>query len=126
MTGKYFSEAEQGVLLAAMDRVIKLIINIDLNASPRVIDRHELEKLRHSRAKLISMAARLSPPKRYSHVFSIAFSLETTKACKADDEDDWPTQQELLEAIQARTANLVANNEVVEAVGAPYDTEELS
>lgn len=54
---------------------------------------------------------------KYNHACSIAFSVVT-----AHPEGEDITQEKLVIAILSRLADLVKNNELLEAVGAPFDT----
>lgn len=56
---------------------------------------------------------------RYNHACLIAFSVVTDHP----EGEDF-TQEKLVVAILARLADLVKNNELLEAVGAPFDTHE--
>lgn len=54
---------------------------------------------------------------RYSHAYSLAFELETE-----DEDGELVTQTRMAAAIIGRVHNLVENNKLLEAVGAPDDT----
>lgn len=56
----------------------------------------------------------------YNHVYSIAFELPGSIHPSGDD----VSQDDLAIAILRRLANLVENNELIEAVGYPDDTYE--
>lgn len=56
----------------------------------------------------------------YNHAFTIAF---TVAGSKAEDGED-VTAEQMAAALQKRINDLMANNEMLEAVGAPFDTFE--
>jgi hypothetical protein len=58
--------------------------------------------------------------KRYNHAYAIAFSVSGSAHPAGED----LTQEQLVFAILKRIADLVDNNELVEAVGLPHDTYE--
>jgi hypothetical protein len=58
--------------------------------------------------------------KTYNHAFTIAFSVGGSTHPEGED----VTQEQLAIAILKRIADLVNNNELVEAVGLPFDTYE--
>lgn len=56
---------------------------------------------------------------RYNHAFSLAFEVISSKEDGSD-----VTQEQLALAIRKRVSNLIDNNEMLEAVGPPFDTFE--
>lgn len=54
----------------------------------------------------------------YNHAFTIAFSVPGSKCPDGED----VTAEQMAAALQLRIKDLMANNEMLEAVGAPYDT----
>lgn len=56
----------------------------------------------------------------YNHAFTIAF---TVAGSKSEDGED-VTAEQMAAALQQRIKDLMANNEMLEAVGAPFDTYE--
>lgn len=59
-------------------------------------------------------------PKTYNHAFTIAFSVPGSKCPDGED----VTAEQMAAALQLRIKDLMANNEMLEAVGAPFDTFE--
>lgn len=61
--------------------------------------------------------------KKYNHAFDIAFSIITTAPCGILETDQYPSEEEIFEAIDKRITNLKNNpGDIFEAIGAPYDT----
>jgi hypothetical protein len=58
--------------------------------------------------------------KTYNHAYTLAFSVSNSTHPEGED----VTQTQLAIAILRRVADLVNNNEMVEAVGLPFDTYE--
>ena len=58
--------------------------------------------------------------KQYNHAFTICFSAITSHP-EAED----ITQAQMADAIRARLANLIEHDELLEAVGSPFDTFEM-
>jgi hypothetical protein len=58
--------------------------------------------------------------KTYNHAYSIAFSVSNSTHPEGED----LTQEQLVSAILKRVADLIDNNEMLEAVGLPFDTYE--
>lgn len=58
------------------------------------------------------------PAKTYNHAFTIAFEVPGSKAQDGAD----VTAEQMVEALRKRIANLMANGEMLEAVGGPFDT----
>tara|TARA_R110000787_G_scaffold83932_1_gene180203 strand:- start:2958 stop:3158 length:201 start_codon:yes stop_codon:yes gene_type:complete len=58
---------------------------------------------------------------KYNHAFTVAFSIETDCTCEGDD---YPTDDVFAEAIRIRIVDLIANKEMQEAIGAPFDSYE--
>lgn len=56
----------------------------------------------------------------YNHAFTIAFSVPGSKCPDGED----VTAEQMAAALQLRIKDLMANNEMLEAVGAPFDTFE--
>lgn len=59
-----------------------------------------------------------APTKTYNHAFTIAFQLGGS----TDENGEDVTQEQMAEALYKRIKDLLANNEMLEAVGAPFDT----
>ena len=57
--------------------------------------------------------------KKYNHAFTVAFTVVTT------NEADKVTEKELLAGLTRRLADLIEHDEIIEAVGMPYDTYEM-
>ena len=61
--------------------------------------------------------------KKYNHAFDIAFSIVTEASCKTENDGDYPTEQEIFEALEKRISDLKKTPGVIfEAIGAPFDT----
>lgn len=58
--------------------------------------------------------------KRYNHAFSISFTVDTDSSC--EDVDNYPSEEELLEALLLRITQLRKSGDLIEAVDSPYDT----
>ena len=54
----------------------------------------------------------------YNHAFTIAFSVPGSKCPDGED----VTAEQMAAALQLRIKDLMANDEMLEAVGAPFDT----
>lgn len=61
--------------------------------------------------------------KKYNHAFSLAFSVVTNASCTSENDSDYPEPSEIREAVLKRLARL-DDNELMEAVGAPFDSFE--
>lgn len=58
--------------------------------------------------------------KKYNHAYTLAFSVSNSTHPEGED----LTQEQLAIAILKRVTDLIGNNEMVEAVGLPFDTYE--
>lgn len=62
----------------------------------------------------------MTKPTTYNHAYSIAFEVPGS----TDEHGEDVTQEQMISAMLRRLANLIDNNEVVEAADCPYDTYE--
>lgn len=67
---------------------------------------------------LVTSSCEDSPKKKFNHAFQIAFSVDT------DNPADNVTKEELLKALKNKVDEIEATGEILEAVGAPYDSYE--
>lgn len=61
-----------------------------------------------------------APAKTFNHAFAIAFSVGGSSTKDGED----VTAEQMVQALQQRIKDLLANDEMLEAIGAPYDTYE--
>lgn len=59
---------------------------------------------------------------KYSHIFALSFSVLTDKSCETDA--DYPSPDLIKKSILLRLASM-NDSDLMEAVGAPLDTEEV-
>lgn len=57
----------------------------------------------------------------YSHAFDLSFVVVTDKLCN-EEEGSFPTPREIADAIRARVDQLLEDDDLIEAIGLPWDT----